>query len=111
MKFENVDICSWISVNQTFKLFEVVRESTLWTCQNVLPNIPCKCPVEKKRYSADNIITIQGDAEAAIKEITPQAWPNGIYRFIFRFFNDDDPGIATVWFHIEVYDKKGQDRF
>lgn len=38
--------------------------------------------------------------------ISPVRFPNGIYRNIFKFFDEDDLNGVTIWAQNEMYDVK-----
>lgn len=114
VRFTKVDACALFKGINSNEYLKAVRDQYF----NLFPRLPNKCPIEPGNYSMQNVTIINESEKNRFKadksnmKITPGGFlPNGIYRHILRFHNNADPiGFAVYW-HLEIYDKMGDDRF
>lgn len=108
IKIDDIDICGMMRIashNIEFvrKVFEFYRHA--------FPNLPSKCPMLKKKYSAKNVTFFENVQESPNRMLSSVSLPNGIYRHTLKLTNKNDPeGFAAFW-HVQIYDKMGEDRF
>lgn len=71
----------------------------------ITPFIPKKCPVEPGRYSGYNL-ALPSLQELDVRTVSTQSLPNGVYRGLFKFYNDDDLEGFTIRLELESYDAR-----
>lgn len=111
-QFLKIDDINFCALTRNGHRIDLIREIFEIYSRN-FPNMPLKCPIEKKIYSAKNVTLLknaEGNEDNPMGNLSPQSLPNGIYRHVLKFYNKDDLiGITNFW-HIQLYDKMGEDR-
>lgn len=108
IKIDDINVCEMMrlanhNIDFVRKVFEFYRHA--------LPNLPSGCPMLKKTYSAKNVTIFENPEDSANRMLSTVNLPNGIYRHTMRLSNKEDPeGFAAFW-HVQIYDKMGEDRF
>lgn len=127
MKFQKIDICSLLDEN-VMDMFKAVKRFYVST----FPELPSKCPMNPGKYStktlsaetnrqsynsSDNVLK-EGESKLddlsrkINAELTPGGTlPNGIYRFVYRFYNDDDPQGCAIYWQTKIYEVMGEGEF
>lgn len=110
IKLQKIDACA-LGLGATSIDF---LKSIIEEYRRMFPDLPYKCPIEPGKYFAKNVTffdNISPDFEwKEFQKLTPSL-PNGIYRHVVKFHNEEDPIGFMLYFHIELYDKMGEDRF
>lgn len=112
LKLDNLDFCAVGAGKHDLDLIRAIREQYFF----LFPDLPKKCPVEKRKYSAKNVTVIftpetrkiAGVGEA--DRLLSPSLPNGIYRHTIRFYTESDPEGMMLYWHVELYDSMGEDR-
>lgn len=66
--------------------------------------LPKKCPSGPGKYYGYNISISGNDGSEFYSLISPVSLPNGIYRFILRFYSPLDREGVTIWITYQIYD-------
>lgn len=119
LKFDKINVCASINIAKTGSVGNSDILKAFWKeYYETFHGLPDKCPIERGKYfvrnqtvynSNDNdyASSHQSDLE---NTMTPK-FPNGIYRHIIRFYNDEDAEGFSAFWHVDRYDKMGEDRF
>lgn len=102
IKFDRIDVCQLLGgLNNNFiPLVADFREILFTLC----PFLPRGCPMKVGKYYGYNLTMKSEYGESLHKRMSPNAMPNGQYRTVLKFFNDDDTTGASFWYHEEMYD-------
>jgi hypothetical protein len=111
MKIDDIDLCSLARGLNTNPLLKAV----LKFYKKHLPNLPSTCPAIAGNYSAKNVTMIMNPKfelnmtlndfqkyeqpySELVNALSSQLLPNGVFKHIIRFFNEEDPvGFALSW--------------
>lgn len=110
IKLDKIDACALATGATNIDFLKAMRDEYI----RMFPNLPAKCPIEPGKYYAKNVTFFDHNNPLfewrEFQLVTPSL-PNGIYRHVVKFYNDEDPVGFMIYFHIELYDKMGDDRF
>lgn len=107
IKFDNINLCAlWAGMNEIAFLQSIQRYY-----KHLFPNLPKKCPVESGIYSAKNVTLLQDRGDDAPEPTLSTQLPNGIYRHTVRLYDKIDPEGMMLYWHVQIYDSMGEDRF
>lgn len=101
MKLDRINICEllggWLNA---IPLVEAAKNYYF----DLFPFIPRKCPFKPGKYYGHNISIADQNITDVFKFISPSLLPNGIYRHIFHFYDNNDSGGVSIRFDIDIYD-------
>lgn len=75
------------------------------------PNLPQKCPLKPGKYYTYNSTVHNYTGNELNKLLTNTPLPNGVYRLFGRAYTDIDKIGASIWCHIEIYERLNDEVF
>lgn len=100
--FSKIDLCGLLGGwSNALPIVEQIK--TLYL--RIMPFIPRKCPIEPGEYSGYNL-ALPSLQELDARKISTQALPNGVYRGLFKFYNDEDTEGFMIRLELESYNAK-----
>jgi hypothetical protein len=102
-----IDVCFILSSVNILPYLKSLRDLVL----ERFPNLPHKCPLNPGKYYTYNSTFHNYTGNDLNTKLTNTPLPNGVYRLFARAYTDIDPVGASVWCHIEIYERLNDEVF
>lgn len=73
----------------------------------MFPSLPRKCPIMPQKVFLQNATIMSPEIVEEVKKVintyTASTLPNGVYRNVFKLYNEEDPLGFVFYYHLEIY--------
>lgn len=109
IKFDSLDACWILTQSDNIPLISVVKDYYI----QEFPSLPSQCPIEPGKYYSQDV-EIKGKKQESYQfnpRITVGDLPNGIYRHVISLSANHGPACFTLYWHVQIYNKMGEENF